>query len=73
MDVAATPAVRERGWVPTVAALAACLAVAAAPLWPSAAGLAAALVRTVVPIEQTLLLVVPAMAGCAIVGWWAGG
>ena len=73
MGAAATPAARERGWGPTVAALAACLAVAAAPVWPRAAGLAAAFVRALVPIEQTMLLVVPAVAACAIVGWWAGG
>jgi hypothetical protein len=73
MDVAATPVARERGWGPTVAALVACLVVAAAPLWPPAAGLAAALVRVLVPVEQTMLLVVPAVAACALVGWWAGG
>lgn len=70
---AAAPAAREHGWGLTVAALAACLAVAAAPVWPAAAGLAAAFVRVVVPVEQTMLLVVPAVAACALVGWWAGG
>jgi hypothetical protein len=64
---------RERGWGRTTVALLACLAVAAAPLWPAAAGLAAALVRVALPIEQTMLLVVPALAVCAAVGWWAGG
>lgn len=73
MGAAATPAVRERGWGPTVAALAACLAVAAVPVWPAAAGLAAAFVRVVVPFEQTMLLVVPTVAACAVVGWWLGG
>ena len=73
MGAAAMPAARERGWGPTVAALAACLAIAAAPVWPAAAGLAAAFVRALVPIEQTMLLVVPAVAALAIVGWWAGG
>jgi len=31
------------------------------------------LLRVVVPIEQSLLLIVPALAVCALVGWWAGG
>lgn len=67
------PAARERGWGRTTVALLACLAVAAAPLWPAAAGLAAAFVRVALPIEQTMLLVVPALAVCAAVGWWRGG
>jgi hypothetical protein len=73
MAAAATPVGRERGWGPMVLALVACLAVAAAPFWPPAAGLAAALVRSLVPVEQMLLLVVPALAVCAAVAWWAGG
>ncbi|GLC26355.1 DUF2232 domain-containing protein [Roseisolibacter agri] len=68
-----SPAARERGWGRTVVALLACLALAAAPLWPAAAGLIAAFVRVALPIEQTMLLVVPALAACAAVGWWAGG
>lgn len=68
-----SPATRERGWGRTILALLACLAVAAAPLWPAAAGLTAAFVRVVLPVEQTMLLVVPALAACAAVGWWAGG
>lgn len=67
------PVARERGWGRTLLALAVGLAVAAAPLWPPSAGLAAALVRAVVPVEQVLLLVVPALAACTLVGWWAGG
>jgi hypothetical protein len=63
----------ERGWGLTLLAVLVCLAVAAAPLWPPAAGLAAASVRVLLPIEQTLLLVVPAVAACTVVGWWAGG
>ncbi len=31
------------------------------------------LVRVVIPVEQSLLLIVPALAVCALVGWWAGG
>ena len=73
MAAAASPVGRERGWGPMVLALVACLAVAAAPFWPPAAGLAAALVRSLVPVEQMLLLVVPTLAVCAAVAWWAGG
>jgi hypothetical protein len=29
--------------------------------------------RAVLPVDQTVLLFVPAMAACALVGWWAGG
>lgn len=67
------PATREQGWGPTVLALLVCLAIAATPLWPGAAGLGAAFLRAAVPIEQTMLLVVPALAACALVGWWSGG
>jgi hypothetical protein len=31
------------------------------------------LLRVAVPIEQSLLLIVPALATCALVGWWVGG
>jgi hypothetical protein len=31
------------------------------------------LFRAVVPIEQTLVLLVPALAACAVTGWWSGG
>lgn len=31
------------------------------------------LVRVAIPVEQSLLLIVPALATCALVGWWAGG
>lgn len=30
-------------------------------------------VRAMLPIDETMLLFVPAMAACALVGWWAGG
>jgi len=56
------PAPREQGWKRIILAL---LALVAIPLVP--------LVRVAVPIEQTLLLIVPALATCALVGWWAGG
>jgi hypothetical protein len=31
------------------------------------------LLRVAIPIEQSLLLIVPALAACALIGWWAGG
>jgi hypothetical protein len=69
-----TPAAaRERGWGRTLVALAAALLVAVAAAWPAAAQPLAALVRVLVPIQETVLLVVPAVAACALVGWWAGG
>ncbi len=62
-----------QGWVAPLAALAAALAVAAAPLWPTPFAPAAALVGALVPVEQTMLLVVPAVAACALVAWLRGG
>jgi len=68
---------RERsgtgGWVAPLTALLAALAVAAAPLWPTPLAPAAALVGTLLPIEQTMLLVVPAVAACALLAWLGGG
>lgn len=64
---------RERGWGLVLLALAAALAVTLTPAWPGAAGQAAALLRLLAPVEQTLLLVIPAVAACTVVGWWAGG
>ena len=29
--------------------------------------------RALLPVEQTTLLLVPAIAACALIGWWAGG
>lgn len=57
-----TAAPSERGWGKLLLAIAAFLFV------PSIPQLAALL-----PIEQTTMLFVPAMAACALVGWWAGG
>lgn len=31
------------------------------------------LLRVAIPIEQSLVLIVPSLAVCALVGWWAGG
>jgi hypothetical protein len=59
----------ERGWGKLLFALAAFLLIPAAPpmqaLFPY--------LRALLPIEQTMLLFVPALAACALVGWWAGG
>jgi hypothetical protein len=56
------PAPSERGWGKLFLALAAFVFL---PLTPQ--------VRAILPIEQTMLLFVPAVAACALVGWWAGG
>ena len=56
------PAPRERGWARLAFALAAFLLV---PLFPA--------VRAVLPIEHTLILLVPTIAVCFLLGWWAGG
>lgn len=56
------PAPREQGWIRIVLALAAFL------LMPHAPGLPA-----LVPVVDTLLLLLPAIAVCFVVGWWAGG
>lgn len=29
--------------------------------------------RALLPVDETMMLFVPAMAACALVGWWAGG
>lgn len=52
----------ERGWKKLVLALAAFVIVPAIP-W----------VRAILPVEQTIYLLVPALAACFLVGWWAGG
>lgn len=53
---------RERGWRSVLLALAAFLLVPAMPLLP-----------TLLPVERTLVLLVPAVAACALVAWLAGG
>jgi hypothetical protein len=52
----------ERGWGRLLLALAAFLLLPVLPHF-----------RALMPIDQTLLLIVPALAACALVGWWAGG
>ena len=66
-DAAAPPAAspgptRERRWGGTLSALVAFLLVPATPL-----------LRTVVPIQETWVLLIPALAVCTLVGWRAGG
>jgi len=56
------PAPTERGWGKLLIAIAAFLFL---PNFPQ--------VRAVLPIEQTIVLFAPAVAACALVGWWAGG
>jgi hypothetical protein len=72
-DVSGSAAARERGWGRTLVALAVALLVSVSAAWPAAAQPLAALVRVLVPLQEVVLLVVPAVAACALVGWWAGG
>jgi hypothetical protein len=62
MDDAVTLAPREHGWRRLVLALLAALVVPAVPL-----------LRPLIPVERMVILVVPALAACAIVGWLRGG
>jgi hypothetical protein len=52
----------ERGWGKLLIAVAAFLLVPAIPQFSA-----------LVPIDETMLLFVPALAACTLVGWWAGG
>lgn len=56
------PAPAERGWGKLLLALVAFLFLPKIPQF-----------QALFPIEQTTDLLVPAMAACALVGWWAGG
>jgi hypothetical protein len=56
------PAPTERGWGKLLIAIAVFLFLPAVPS-----------VRAVLPIEETITLFAPAVAACALVGWWAGG
>ena len=65
IDVASEPpsiVVRERGWWRVVLATLLFLFV---PLTP--------VIRIVLPVDHTILLLAPALAACAIAGWWVGG
>src|SRR6185503_16236145 len=52
----------ERGWGKLLIAIAAFLFIPTIPQ-----------MRALLPLEQTMTLFVPAVAACALVGWWAGG
>ncbi|HVT39809.1 MAG TPA: hypothetical protein VHE78_12230 [Gemmatimonadaceae bacterium] len=56
------PAARERGWWQVLLAAALLLLVPMVPM-----------LRILVPVDQTIVLLAPALAVCALVGWWAGG
>ncbi len=56
------PAPAERGWGKLLLALVAFLFIPTIPQF-----------RAFLPIEQTMVLFIPAVAACALVGWWAGG
>lgn len=61
MTVEGASAPRERGWRGPILAL---LALTLLPITP---------LRVVTPIEQSVVLLVPALASCALVAWWNGG
>lgn len=52
----------ERGWGKLILAIAAFILIPVIPQF-----------RALIPIDQTILLFVPALAACTLVGWWAGG
>ena len=56
------PAPTERGWVKLILALTAFFLLPGLPQF-----------RALLPVDQTMLLFVPALAACSLVGWWAGG
>lgn len=56
------PAPGERGWGKVILALLAFLVIPTIPQF-----------RALLPVEQTMVLFVPALAACTLVGWWAGG
>jgi len=56
------PAAGERGWRKLILAL---LAFVFVPELPH--------LRAILPVEQTIYLLVPALGACFLVGWWAGG
>ena len=56
------PSPGERGWGKLILAIAAFILIPVIPQF-----------RALIPIDQTILLFVPALAACTLVGWWAGG
>jgi hypothetical protein len=59
---AITPAPAERGWGKLLIALVVFFLIPRIPQ-----------LRALLPVDQTIVLLVPALAACALVGWWAGG
>lgn len=57
----ATPA-GESGWGKVLLGVAAFLLLPTIPQF-----------RALLPVDETMRLIVPALAACAVVGWWAGG
>jgi hypothetical protein len=51
----------QRGWRKLLLALVAFVLIPASPL------------RSFLPVDQAMLLFIPAMAACSLAGWWAGG
>ncbi|HEV7991871.1 MAG TPA: DUF2232 domain-containing protein [Gemmatimonadaceae bacterium] len=62
MQDAEAAAPSERGWGKLLLALVAFLIIP--PYTP---------LRALLPVEDTFLLLLPALAACCLVGWWAGG
>src|SRR5487761_2763007 len=62
MSESVAPAPAEHGWAKLILAVLAFVLVPTIPQF-----------RAVLPVEQTLGLLVPALAACFVVGWWAGG
>ena len=60
-DIPRPQAEPKRGWRKLLLALVAFILIPASPL------------RSLLPVDETMMLFVPAMAACALVGWWAGG
>lgn len=56
------PAPAERGWGKLILGLLVFVLLPTVPQF-----------RALIPIDQSILLFVPALAACALVGWWAGG
>ncbi len=61
MAVEGATAPRELGWRGPILAL---LALTLLPITP---------LRVVAPIEQSIILLIPALAACALAAWWNGG
>ena len=62
MSDAVSPAPSERGWGKLLLALAAFLFLPHVPPFTA-----------LLPVEETLVLLLPALAACCLAGWWAGG